>query len=190
MMEAIERYCSKFRDEYLDRLIRGSYQQLSGAHHILDPQQLILPGFSDFRSEVVLHWVWGFDLGARKEILVPASAVYHPFSLDEKSPVKTHTNGLAFGNTMGEAIFHGMTEVIECDALRDALEINRLMIKTPADRDKDRHLILGERQHESDGRVGHRVWCGAKQKNEKMTCRHKVTKNPSSGKRGLFMHIK
>jgi thioglycine synthase len=116
MMEAIERYCSEFRDEYLDGLVRGSYQQLRDAYHVLDPQQLILPGFSDFRPEVVLHWVWGFDLNARKEILVPASAVYHPFSPDEKSPVKTHTNGLASGNTLEEAIFHGMTEVIERDA--------------------------------------------------------------------------
>jgi thioglycine synthase len=116
MMEAIERYCSEFRDEYQDGLIRGSYQQLRDAYHVLDPHQLILPGFSDFRPEVVLHWVWGFDLNARKEILVPASAVYHPFSLDEKNPLKTHTNGLASGNTMEEAIFHGMTEVIERDA--------------------------------------------------------------------------
>jgi thioglycine synthase len=116
MMEAIERYCSEFRKEYLDGLIQGSYQQLSGAYHVLDPQQLILPSFSDFGPEAGLHWVWGFDLNARKEILVPASAVYHPFSLDEKSPVRTHTNGLASGNTMEEAIFHGMTEVIERDA--------------------------------------------------------------------------
>jgi thioglycine synthase len=116
MMEAIERYCSEFRDEYLDGIVRGSYRQMSGAYHVLDPQQLILPGFTDYRPEVVLQWVWGFDLNSREEILVPASAVYHPFSPDEKSPVRTHTNGLASGNTLEEAIFHGMTEVIERDA--------------------------------------------------------------------------
>jgi thioglycine synthase len=116
MMEAIERYCSEFRDEYVDGLVRGSYEGLRGAFHILNPQELILPDFSDFHREAVLHWVWGFDLNARKEILVPASAVYHPFSLDETGTVRTHTNGLASGNTLEEAIFHGMTEVIERDA--------------------------------------------------------------------------
>ena len=116
MMEAIERYSSEFRDEYRDRLIRGSYQQLRNQGNTLDPGDLILPGFSDFRVDQELHWVWGFDLRAQEEILVPASAVYHPFHLDGKSPYKTHTNGLASGNTMEEAIFHGMTEVIERDA--------------------------------------------------------------------------
>jgi putative methanogenesis marker protein 1 len=116
MMEAIERYSSEFRDEYLGRLVRGSYQQLRDDFNILDPGDLILPAFSDFRAERVLHWVWGFDLSAQEEMLVPAVAVYHPFHLDEKPPIKTNTNGLASGNTLEEAIFHGMTEVIERDA--------------------------------------------------------------------------
>jgi len=96
--------------------MRGSYRQLCKEFNTLDPQDLILPGFSEFRAEQTLHWAWGFDLGAKEEILVPAGAVYHPFHLDGGSPFKTHTNGLASGNTMEEAIFHGMTEVIERDA--------------------------------------------------------------------------
>ncbi len=116
MMEAIERYCSEFRDEYRGKLVRGSHIELRNDFNTLDPQELILPSFSDFRAERALHWVWGFDVSAQKEILVPAAAVYHPFHLDENTPLKTHTNGLASGNTMEEAIFHGMTEVIERDA--------------------------------------------------------------------------
>jgi len=116
MMEAIERYSSEFRDEYRDGLICGSYRALCREFNTLDPQELLLPDFTNFRSEQDLHWVRGFDLNAEEEILVPAGAVYHPFHLDEQSPFKTNTNGLASGNTMEEAIFHGMTEVIERDA--------------------------------------------------------------------------
>ncbi len=116
MMEAIERYSSEFRDEYREGLIRGSYRKLRREFNTLDPRELILPDFTDFRSEQDLHWVRGFDLGTEAEILVPAGAVYHPFPLDGNSPCKTNTNGLASGNTMEEAIFHGMTEVIERDA--------------------------------------------------------------------------
>jgi len=96
--------------------MRGSYRQLCKEFNTLDPRDLILPSFSEFRTDQSLHWVWGFDLGAQEEILVPAGAVYHPFHLDGGSPFKTHTNGLASGNTLEEAIFHGMTEVIERDA--------------------------------------------------------------------------
>lgn len=115
-MEAIERYCSEFRDEYRAGLVRGSYRELHGKRNILDPQKLILPAFSDYRAEQPLHWVGGFELQTREEILVPAAAVYHPFSLDEPAPIRSHTNGLASGNTLEEAIFHGMTEAIERDA--------------------------------------------------------------------------
>ena len=116
MMEAIERYCSEFRDEYRDRLVYGSYRELHHHFNILDPQELILPSFSDYRAEQSRHWLWGFDLGAREQILIPAVAVYHPFALDAHPLIRTHTNGLATGNTLEEAIFHGMTEVIERDA--------------------------------------------------------------------------
>lgn len=115
-MEAIERYCSEFRDEYRTGLVRGSYRELQAKHNVLDPQALILPSFCKYHAEQPLHWAWGFDLPSREEILVPAAAVYHPFSLDEPAPIRSNTNGLASGNTMEEAVFHGMTEVIERDA--------------------------------------------------------------------------
>lgn len=116
MMEGIERYCSEFRDEYRDRLVYGNYRELREGFPTVDPEALILPAFSDYHSEQDRYWVWGFDLGARAEILIPAAAVYHPFALDEHPLIRTHTNGLATGNTLEEAIFHGMTEVIERDA--------------------------------------------------------------------------
>lgn len=116
MMEAIERYVSEFREEYLPRLITGSYAKLKEDHQTLDPGDLILPQFAGNPTHEYVHWIWGHDLIRNEPILVPASAVYHPFPLEPASLINTSTNGLASGNTMEEAIFHGLTEVIERDA--------------------------------------------------------------------------
>lgn len=116
-MESIERYCSEFRDEEGVRLIRGSYRSLKNeGRAVLDPETLILPQFSDYRPDDVFHWVSGYDLIGREEILAPACAVYHPFHRDDKPLINTHTDGIAAGNTMEEAVFHGLMEVIERDA--------------------------------------------------------------------------
>jgi thioglycine synthase len=115
LMEGVERYCSEFREEDSSRLITGSYSDLRTKQHVLDPQELILPGFSEYHSTTQLHWVAGFDLTSREAILVPAAAVYHPFHLDSTLLIRTHTNGIASGNTLEEAVFHGLTELIERD---------------------------------------------------------------------------
>jgi putative methanogenesis marker protein 1 len=116
-MESIERYCSEFRDEYTDSLILDSYNNLKKKRlAVLDPEILILPQFNDYSPNDVFHWVGGYDLIGREEILAPACAVYHPFHLDDKPVINTHTDGIAAGNTMEEAVFHGLMEVIERDA--------------------------------------------------------------------------
>jgi len=116
VMEAIERCASEFREEYLPKLINGSYAELKEDNQILDPGELILPQFARNPSQEPLHWIWGHDLLQSESILVPAAAVYHPFTLEPVSLINTSTNGLASGNTMEEAVFHGLTEVIERDA--------------------------------------------------------------------------
>jgi putative methanogenesis marker protein 1 len=116
-MEGIERYCSEFRDEYRDRLVLDSYKNLKKKGlAVLDPDALILPQFSQYAPGDVLHWISGYDLIGREEILTPACAVYHPFHLDDKPLINSHTDGIASGNTMEEAVFHGLMEVIERDA--------------------------------------------------------------------------
>jgi thioglycine synthase len=116
-MESIERYCSEFRDEYTGSLILDSYHNLKKKRvAVLDPESLILPQFNDYSPNDVFHWVGGYDLIGREEILAPACAVYHPFHLDDKAVINTHTDGIAAGNTMEEAVFHGLMEVIERDA--------------------------------------------------------------------------
>ncbi|HNO08785.1 MAG TPA: YcaO-related McrA-glycine thioamidation protein, partial [Methanoregulaceae archaeon] len=63
-----------------------------------------------------IPWVTGYDLGAGEEILVPASAVFHPLPREYPQLFRTSTNGLASGNTSEEAVFHALMEIIERDA--------------------------------------------------------------------------
>ena len=114
--ESIERYSSEFREEWADRLIVGSFNALRKKHNTLDPMTLILSQFSDYGPDKDLHWVVGFDIANGEEILVPAKEVYHPFHRDEGLLYGSHTNGLASGNTIEEAVFHALTEIVERDA--------------------------------------------------------------------------
>lgn len=115
-MESIERYSSEYRDEYAGKLIKGSYNQLRRKFDILDPRSLILSSMNDYSHDREIFWTWGTDLVSEADILVPACAVYHPFHLDDTFLITTHTNGIAAGNTMEEAIVHGTAEIIERDA--------------------------------------------------------------------------
>ena len=50
-------------------------------------------------------------------VLVPANAVYHPYISENTVKIfQSNTNGLASGNRIEEAVFHGMMEVVERDA--------------------------------------------------------------------------
>jgi thioglycine synthase len=59
-------------------------------------------------------------------VLVPANAVFHPYKPHQGrwQLFRSNTNGLASGNVIEEAIFHGLMEVVERDAVSIA-EINR-----------------------------------------------------------------
>jgi thioglycine synthase len=115
-MEAIERYCSEFMEEYREKLIPGSYRQLRTQFNVLDPETMILSYNGNYHPDREINWVWGYDLLREEEILVPACAVYHPYHEDKAFLFATHTNGIAAGNTMEEAVIHGLAEVIERDA--------------------------------------------------------------------------
>jgi ribosomal protein S12 methylthiotransferase accessory factor len=116
-MEGIERYCSEFREEYRNRLVLDSYRNLrKKGLAVLDPNTLILPQFSQYAPDDIYHWVSGHDLIGDEEILIPACAVYHPFHLEDEPLINTHTDGIASGNTLEEAVFHALMEVIERDA--------------------------------------------------------------------------
>lgn len=113
MMEGIERYSAEVHDR---ELVKGRFSELSSDRNALNPDELILPHSTNHDQSI--QWTWGYDLMNDEEILVPASAVFHPLPLFRDCALlfRTNTNGLASGNEIEEAIFHGLSEVIERDA--------------------------------------------------------------------------
>ncbi len=115
LMEAIERYSAEVKDR---ELLEASYVMLSKQENALNPNELILPSYVKNIEVVSIPWVKGYDLIQEEEIYVPASAVFHPLPsrYDSVRLFRTNTNGLASGNELEEAIFHGLAELIERDA--------------------------------------------------------------------------
>ncbi len=114
MMEAVERYSSEFQKGDKKRVVMGAYGEVSNGRIAIDPKSLILPGM--LLPNVRLDWIEGYDLLQKKEVLLPCNTVFHPYLAPFKL-FRSNTNGLASGNTLEEAIFHGLMEVVERDAL-------------------------------------------------------------------------
>ncbi|SFM41290.1 YcaO-related McrA-glycine thioamidation protein [Methanolobus profundi] len=131
MMEAFERCLAERRgtnndveeDIKAEHLIE-SYDNARYEHSVVDPLSLLIA--EEYDPQSLVEWVSGWDLIKNEEILVPANAVYHPYDAPGRTQklFRSNTNGLAAGNTIEEAIFHGLLEVIERDALSIA-EFNR-----------------------------------------------------------------
>jgi ribosomal protein S12 methylthiotransferase accessory factor len=115
MMEAFERYSAEKQDIDQNKIIKGTFNEMENA---LKPSSLILPRrLQKNPEETRLEWIESINIKTEEKILIPANAVYHPYQTDEESHIfKSNTNGLASGNIIEEAVFHGMTEVIERDA--------------------------------------------------------------------------
>jgi putative methanogenesis marker protein 1 len=111
IMEGIERYSSELHDR---RIHFAPYMEMFAHGRVLDPKDLILPENPDL--DRALPWVEGFDIVNDEAVIVPAHAVFHPLPQKYRQLFRTNTNGLASGNTMEEAIFHALCEVIERDA--------------------------------------------------------------------------
>ena len=115
MMEAVERYSAEVGAR---ELLVDSYAGLSNEENVLNPIELILPDYVKDVGDVRIPWVKGYDLMQEEEIYVPANAIFHPLPsrYDRVRLFRSNTNGLAGGNELEEAIFHGLAEVIERDA--------------------------------------------------------------------------
>ncbi|AJT61883.1 hypothetical protein T261_0192 [Streptomyces lydicus] len=96
---------------------------MHGSHHALDvPYPMAtLPVKMDHDglSHLDLAWVAGTGLGSGKSIPVPADLARRRVHRDVSLPDIFHvtSNGLACGNTLGEATLHGLYEVLERDVL-------------------------------------------------------------------------
>ncbi|MCK9278434.1 MAG: YcaO-related McrA-glycine thioamidation protein, partial [Methanoculleus sp.] len=111
MMEGIERYSGEMGDR---ETVTGRYSEVSVREAALDPADLILP--TRVPADIPVPWVSGFDIVQEEEVLVPAHAVFHPLPVTCGRLFRTNTNGLASGNTLEEATFHALMEVVERDA--------------------------------------------------------------------------
>lgn len=109
IMEGLERYSAEVRDR---RLKIARFSEIGPT--ALSPSDLILPAGADTEAEI--PWVSGWDIMNNEEIMVPANAVFHPLPQEYRRLFRTNTSGLASGNKIEEAIFHGLAEVIERDA--------------------------------------------------------------------------
>lgn len=121
LMESIERYCS-LPSTFSKNFIHGTYSELSKTYKkVLHPNEVVEPVEPIYNDkESIMDYVLGFDILKNEEILVPAPLVFAKFYA--KSPSVnvfpySHTNGLASGNVLEEAICHGLCEVIERDAI-------------------------------------------------------------------------
>ena len=131
VMESIERYSAEPRDT--DEMIYETYENAKEAvdavneqngedsMFIVDPRDLILPlRILDRLDNQVIAWTDGYEMFRGCEAWVPACAVFYPYTSNEEEKecqlFRFHTNGIASGNTMEEAILHALFENIERDA--------------------------------------------------------------------------
>ncbi|PKL58254.1 MAG: methanogenesis marker 1 protein, partial [Methanomicrobiales archaeon HGW-Methanomicrobiales-5] len=111
IMEGIERYSA----EAHDREIRVAlFSELHGREPVINPEDLILP--EGAVTDRFMSWYPGYDIVNNETVWVPAFAVFHPVPPRHRGVFRTNTNGLASGNTIEEAVFHALSEVIERDA--------------------------------------------------------------------------
>jgi ribosomal protein S12 methylthiotransferase accessory factor len=113
-MEALEVACGN--DDRVP-MERATFAGLAAAgRRALHPDSLIpLAGAPPDLAREPLDWVRGWSLCTGAPVLVPADVVY--FRRDGRRPYwKVSSNGLASGNSLTEAIAHGLAEVIERDA--------------------------------------------------------------------------
>ncbi|WP_296887773.1 YcaO-related McrA-glycine thioamidation protein [uncultured Methanobrevibacter sp.] len=135
MMEGFERYSAEKQNE---NTVTESISEISTKGNVIDIETLNLP--KDFKKENIdslnLEWNICHDLISGEDYYVPSNAIYHPYVSNDntvQSLFKSNTNGLASGNSLDEAILHGMFEVIE----RDAWSIFELTHKNSAQIDLD-----------------------------------------------------
>jgi ribosomal protein S12 methylthiotransferase accessory factor len=119
LMESIERY-SSLPSGGPRMFVRSSYTELSKTHKALHPDRIVEPVRFEYRDDMLMDWLAGYDLASGEEVMVPASIAlfrYTPSPPAVNPFAYFHTNGLASGNVMEEAICHALCEVVERDAM-------------------------------------------------------------------------
>ncbi len=119
IMESIERF-SSLPANYEGKILTGKYKELSKSYDVLKYDEVIEPLSFQLTDEMNMDYCIGYDLITQKDILIPSSLAifrYNPNPPSINPYSFFHTNGLASGNVMEEAICHALCEVIERDAV-------------------------------------------------------------------------
>ena len=119
LMESIERY-SSLPSGGPRKFTRASHAELSKTHKALHPDRIVEPVRFEYRDDMPMDWLPGHDLASGEEVMVPASIAlfrYTPAPPAVNPFAYFHTNGLASGNVMEEAVCHALCEVVERDAM-------------------------------------------------------------------------
>ncbi len=116
VMEAMERYSAEQRDG--DEVVLGTFAEMESTGLTVDPRELILPLRTyDYVMDQAIAWTRGYEMFRGEHAWVPANAVYHPYFCEgDLQLFRYHTNGIASGNTMEEAVLHALLELVERDA--------------------------------------------------------------------------
>jgi YcaO-like protein with predicted kinase domain len=116
VMEAIELY----HGERIERPLKlGSVRDLGARHRLIDLDRLPPRAESRFHPNLQLLWIEGRDLLSDEPVWLPYEVVHTNYTLPFPSGSGCfidHTNGLASGNDLIEAINHGICEVVERDS--------------------------------------------------------------------------
>jgi ribosomal protein S12 methylthiotransferase accessory factor len=115
IMESVELHHAEF-NSCLTRL--ESYVDLKRQVALADPELLPLARDSLYAPRAPLAWTEGFDLIGKEPVWVPYELVHSNATVPPvpgSGCFTCTTNGLASGNTLAEAVLHGLCEVIERD---------------------------------------------------------------------------
>lgn len=123
LMEAAETYHA---ERITLPLKYGSYAELRDDHAIPTLADLPCAAHSRFHDDLPMLWIEGRDLMSSTSLWLPYELVHTNYTLPfppGSGCFIASTNGLASGNHAGEAISHGVCEVVE----RDAITLWRLL---------------------------------------------------------------
>ena len=122
VMEALESYHAELITKPLFLL---SYREVSRSACVVDPTELPAVQGSRFAEDFRIPWIEGVDILTGESILVPVELVHADYTspyFPGSGCFLSNTNGLASGNVRGEAVLHGLCELVE----RDAMALNEV----------------------------------------------------------------
>jgi len=116
LMESIESYHA---ERITLPLVMGSCEELLPRYRLADVDQLPRTIWSSFQPHQPLLWIEGYDLLQEDAVWVPYEIVHTNYTLAMRvrsGCFIASSNGLASGNSLLEALSHGICEVVERDA--------------------------------------------------------------------------